>query len=172
MRIDLNTLTQNPSTDEALLRTALRQVQVAESRAPETPKGRRPKKERSPEDREAHERNRNLSTPELLAKLKTELPAVWEIAEIVGQWVWLTFPSKPDEGVRDALYRMGFHWNHTRSAWQHPCGAYSLHSKGNPRFRYQGLSAREFTEEPQPGPEPGSEFKPTILVPATKWSPL
>jgi hypothetical protein len=35
------------------------------------------------------------------------------------------------------LAELGFHWNNTRQAWQHPCGQFSTGSRQDPRQKYQ-----------------------------------
>src|SRR5262245_4730744 len=63
------------------------------------------------------------ATLELLSKLKTEMPEIWKPAEVVGNWVWLSFTVPPLQEIREKLKELGFHWNHNRRCWQHPCGA-------------------------------------------------
>lgn len=58
-------------------------------------------------------------------------------AEIVGKWVWITFPAKPEKDIRQALCNAGFRWIDRRGAWAHACGNYSRHSKADPRDKYQ-----------------------------------
>lgn len=65
------------------------------------------------------------ATNEVVEKLRKELPDLVEKAEIVGQWVWLEFQSKPAPPVIVKLKRLGFHWNKRRRCWQHPCGTRS-----------------------------------------------
>lgn len=55
---------------------------------------------------------------------------------LVGAWVWVTFPSKPDDATRAALKEAGFHWNHKRQTWQHPCGIFRPHAPYDPRTKY------------------------------------
>ena len=38
--------------------------------------------------------------------------------EIVGRWLWASFPVKPDDEVRSALKALHFHWNWKRGVWQ------------------------------------------------------
>lgn len=87
-----------------------------------------------------------MDTLAVLAKLKAEQPVIWEVAEVVGQWVWVSFECPPSQEVRTWLLDAGFHWNHTRKCWQHACGKFSLHSRGNPRFTYMTVPATEMTE--------------------------
>ncbi len=44
------------------------------------------------------------------------------MAEVVGKWVWIQFADKQPATVTSQLSELGFHWNNTRQAWQHPCG--------------------------------------------------
>jgi hypothetical protein len=44
------------------------------------------------------------------------------MAEVVGKWVWIQFSERQPPTVTSQLSELGFHWNHTRQAWQHPCG--------------------------------------------------
>jgi len=73
----------------------------------------------------AHSANRELPTLTVLALLKTQLPQQYELAEIVGRWVWLDFPTRSHRAAANGL-------------WQHPCGAcapYNVHS-GDPRQKF------------------------------------
>jgi hypothetical protein len=87
------------------------------------------------------EQNRALSTDKLLELLRRWLPAQYDLAEVIGKWVWLTFPEPPEEQVRGQLSQFGFHWNNTRKCWQHPCGTLNSqlsthHSEADPREKY------------------------------------
>lgn len=66
--------------------------------------------------------NQALPTAEVLNLLQTEAPRFWELAEVVGKWVWIQFSEKQPREVTSALSELGFHWNHNRQLWQHPCG--------------------------------------------------
>ena len=63
-----------------------------------------------------------MATDKLLEVLQTQSPRVWEIAEVVGQWVWVHLKEKQSPETTAALSQLGFHWNNKRQAWQHPCG--------------------------------------------------
>ena len=63
--------------------------------------------------------NRTLSVEKVLEKLKRWMPAQFELAEVVGKWIWITFPEPPIERVRAELSQLGFHWNNVRKCWQH-----------------------------------------------------
>ena len=94
----------------------------------------------------AHNTNRELPTQSVLALLKAQLPQQYELAEIVGRWIWLEFPARTHRAAANALSRLGFHWNQRRCLWQHPCGAcapYSVHT-GDPRSKYGSRFATNF----------------------------
>ena len=69
--------------------------------------------------------NRALSTDSVLALLRKWLPEVYGLAEVVGKWVWVTFPEQPAETVRGQLSQFGFHWNNVLKCWQHRCGQFA-----------------------------------------------
>jgi len=66
--------------------------------------------------------NRSLDQDTLLAVLRSTSPRFFELAEVVGQWVWIQFADKQPNHITRILAELGFHWNNTRQAWQHPCG--------------------------------------------------
>ena len=66
--------------------------------------------------------NRALNTERLLALLRRETPNFFELAEVVGKWVWIQFSDKQPPTVTSVLSELGFHWNNHRQTWQHPCG--------------------------------------------------
>ena len=81
--------------------------------------------------------NRALSTDSVLDLLRKWLPEVYGLAEVVGKWVWVTFPEQPAETVRGQLSQFGFHWNNSRKCWQHPCGQFAIEGSGaDPRQKY------------------------------------
>ena len=80
--------------------------------------------------------NRSLPVEKVLEKLKRWMPAQYELAEVVGKWVWITFPEAPAERVRAELSQLGFHWNNTRKCWQHPCGETLPRGTQEPRTKY------------------------------------
>ena len=82
------------------------------------------------------EANRALSTEKVLATLKRWMPRQYELAEVVGKWIWITFPEQPVERVRADLSQLGFHWNNTRKCWQHPCGQTLPRGTQEPREKY------------------------------------
>src|SRR5512138_149431 len=102
---------------------------------------------------EQREKNRSLSTHQVLDLLQKWLPEQFNLAEIVGKWVWVTFPEPPAEKIRGQLSQFGFHWNNHRKCWQHPCGTLNSqlsthHSESDPRAKYSTRTAAEF--EPNP----------------------
>jgi hypothetical protein len=83
------------------------------------------------------EANRALPTSRVLELLRRWMPRQYELAEVVGEWVWITFPDQPAEQVRGQLSQFGFHWNNARKCWQHPCGQFATDgSDTDPRQKY------------------------------------
>jgi hypothetical protein len=81
--------------------------------------------------------NRTLNTEKLLALLRSETPKFFELAEIVGKWVWIQFDQKQPVTVTSVLSELGFHWNSKRQSWQHPCGLFRDRSVTfDPRKKY------------------------------------
>jgi hypothetical protein len=80
--------------------------------------------------------NRRLPLEKVLAALKRWMPRQYELAEVVGKWIWITFPEQPIERVRADLAQLGFHWNNTRKCWQHPCGETLPRGQQEPREKY------------------------------------
>ena len=87
--------------------------------------------------------NRELPTDQLLALLRSESPRFYELAEVVGKWVWIQFAEKQPREVTASLAQFGFHWNNTRQTWQHPCGALTQGSPGDPRAKYGARHAAD-----------------------------
>ena len=85
-----------------------------------------------------HKANRELPLEKVLDYLRAQLPQQYELAEIVGQWVWIEFPKDSHRLAANTLWRLGFHWNQRRCVWQHPCGAFAPYSPhpGDPRSKY------------------------------------
>ena len=80
--------------------------------------------------------NRKLSVEKVLEKLERWMPEQFKLAEVVGKWIWITFPEPPIERVRAELSQLGFHWNNTRKCWQHPCGETLPRGQQEPREKY------------------------------------
>ena len=92
-----------------------------------------------------HNANRELRTQTVLDLLKAQLPRQYELAEIVGKWVWIDFPAASHRAAANTLWRLGFHWNQRRCVWQHPCGAcapYAAHP-ADPRTKYGSYFAAD-----------------------------
>src|SRR5580698_3403887 len=88
--------------------------------------------------------NRSLATEKLLALLRSETPNFFELAEVVGKWVWIQFSDKQPPTVTRVLAELGFHWNNTRQAWQHPCGTIvEERADYDPRKRYRSYFAAD-----------------------------
>ena len=92
---------------------------------------------RLPIDTEARKKNRTLPTEKVLALLQQQDRRLWEMAEVVGKWIWVSFSEQPAPTVRQTLAQLGFHWNRERQSWQHPCGQFRLSSAGDPHEKYQ-----------------------------------
>jgi hypothetical protein len=58
--------------------------------------------------------NRALETDKLLALLRSEAPRFYDIAEVVGKWVWVQFSDKQPPTITRILSELGFRWNNTR----------------------------------------------------------
>lgn len=87
--------------------------------------------------------NRELPTPELLQKLHSQAPEIFDMAEVVGSWVWIRFAEKPSRQITAMLSGLGFHWNKTRQVWQHSCGCPSRKAAYDPHRRYRSFFPAE-----------------------------
>src|SRR4029077_15577596 len=98
----------------------------------------------TPIDFERRRANRRLSKDRLLALLRSEAPRFFELAEVVGKWVWIRFSEKQPREITAALAELGFHWNGDRQSWQHPCGTIPGKSATyDPRQRYGSYFAAD-----------------------------
>jgi len=91
---------------------------------------------RLPIDAETRKKNRTLPITKVLELLKTSNPGLFNLAEVVGRWVWVAFRETPAPEMRQQLAQLGFHWNRERQAWQHPCGVFRLGSITDPHQKY------------------------------------
>jgi hypothetical protein len=91
---------------------------------------------RLPIDAEARKKNRTLPTTKVLELLKASNPGLFNLAEVVGYWIWVAFRETPATEIRQQLAQLGFHWNRERQAWQHPCGKFSLSCVQDPHQKY------------------------------------
>jgi hypothetical protein len=81
--------------------------------------------------------NRKLSTQEVIDLLPE---SVKEFASVVGCWVWLEFPEKPEKPIITSIKALGFKWNKDRKVWQHPCGKFcKFNDEEDPREKYGEL---------------------------------
>ena len=87
------------------------------------------------------ENSSETSTLALLDRMKSEMPEIWNQAQVVGKWVWLEFNIPPLKEIRARLKKLGFHWNAGRKCWQHPCGIHRERSGRDPREVYPVVSA-------------------------------
>ena len=71
-----------------------------------------------------HQMNRGLPTEAVLNCLRTKLPQQYELAEVVGKWIWLDVSPARKPMLAKVLWSLGFHWNQRRGVWQHPCGQF------------------------------------------------
>jgi hypothetical protein len=89
-----------------------------------------------PIDAEARKKNRTLPITKVLELLKTSNPGLFNLAEVVGRWIWVAFRETPAPELRQQLAQLGFHWNRERQAWQHPCGVFRLGSQTDPHQKF------------------------------------
>ena len=85
-----------------------------------------------------------METEKLLSLLRSETPNFFDIAEVVGKWVWIQFSDKQPPTVTRVLAELGFLWNNTRQTWQHPCGTIAdERATSDPRKRYGSYFAAD-----------------------------
>ena len=89
-------------------------------------------------DREQRQANRQLPTEQVLDLLQRRLARAYELAEVVGKWVWVAFSEPQDQQTTAELSQLGFHWNSKRKVWQHPCGVFRGEPV-DPRSKYQSF---------------------------------
>ena len=92
------------------------------------------KTSRPPIDFKLRRFNKRLNTEKLLALLEKEAPEFYQLAEIVGKWVWIQFNGKQPIEITSTLSEFGFHWNRYRQTWQHPCGSFDPRKYYGHRF--------------------------------------
>jgi hypothetical protein len=54
-------------------------------------------------------RNRGRRTELLLHLIRREAQEFWELAQVVGRWVWIQFDGKQPSQITAALSELGFH---------------------------------------------------------------
>ena len=76
--------------------------------------------------------------PSTLAEVQAlaVFPEALEYAQLVGRWIWITFPSKPSEQCREFLKERKYRWNKQRGAWQNACGFFTRRAPYDPRVKY------------------------------------
>ena len=85
-----------------------------------------------------------METEKLLALLRSDAPRFFEVAEVVGKWVWIQFSDKQPPTITSVLAELGFHWNNARQTWQHPCGTIRRERAAfDPRKRYRSYFAAD-----------------------------
>ena len=110
---------------------------VAQPSAAPTPEQAKPARILPYVNYQQREENRALPVDRVLELLRKWMPEQFGLAEVVGKWVWITFPEQPAETVRGQLSQFGFHWNNARKCWQHPCGQFATEGSGqDPRQKY------------------------------------
>lgn len=77
----------------------------------------------------------------LLERLTSEMPDLWNQAEVIRKWVWLEFYVASAKTVRSKLRELGFHGNRLRKCWERPCGVSNERSWYDPRGKYPVVSA-------------------------------
>jgi hypothetical protein len=129
----------NKHTKASELGSRSAQLSSENTSTPEAPSAAAPaqkKDNRLPIDSEQRRKNRTLPTAKVLELLRTSNPGLFNLAEVVGKWVWVQFRETPAPELRQILAQLGFHWNRERQAWQHPCGQFSLSSPADPHEKY------------------------------------
>ena len=60
-----------------------------------------------------------MTQPELTALARDTKHQAGDVdVDIVGNWIWVRFQSKPSENTRNWLKEHSYHWNHKRNVWQ------------------------------------------------------
>jgi hypothetical protein len=73
----------------------------------------------------------------LLILIHREAQEFWELAEVVGRWVWIQFNDRRPRPITAALPEFVLHWNRRRQILQHPCGTIAASSNPDPRRRQE-----------------------------------
>jgi len=95
--------------------------------------------------------NRENETHVVLSRLRENRPELFERAEVVGAWVWLSFDTKPDSETREYLKAEGFRWNRRRAVWQHCCGIWRPRASHDPRFAFGVIPASMYQQAEESG---------------------
>ena len=78
----------------------------------------------------------NEKTQEVIKEIYDLMPSIAQNCEVVGEWVWAEFETKPTQEVIDFLKSKGFHWNRKRKLWQNACGIRSFSTDEDPKTHY------------------------------------
>ena len=134
----MKTKSQNTKTAPGLLiQSSNHQQTPAQPQTPASAPAQTPERPKLPPINFARRRaNRELPTERVIQLLQQEAPRFFEIAEVVGKWVWIHFTEKQPRQVTAILAELGFHWNNKRQTWQHPCGALTEGTESDPREKY------------------------------------
>ena len=92
-----------------------------------------------PIDHARRSANRTMPKDFVLSALVDADPRLYELCEVVGEWLWISLAEPPPQQVRITLAQLGFHWNNTRQCWQHPCGQLRSRGQQEPREKYESF---------------------------------
>ncbi len=81
-------------------------------------------------------KNQFLPTESVVNLLRQRTPKFFDLCEVVGQWVWITFTEKQPREVTMTLSELGFTWNSVRQCWQHHGGTIVPRTPVDPRIKY------------------------------------
>jgi hypothetical protein len=146
MKTNTSSTTSAPTSTTATSRSgsARQQTQTPRQGLPSRPDHQRQQQPEAeaeaalpPIDLRKRRTRRSFSTRQVLDLLQAEAPEFFGLAEVVGQWVWITFRDKQPREVTARLAEFGFHWNNQRGSWQHPCGQLRPGTQHDPRQKYQ-----------------------------------
>ena len=81
------------------MKTKIQNLKGLKSRSEQLSTEKTPENPLIPIDFERRRANRRLSKDRLLALLRSEAPRFFELAEVVGKWVWIQFAEKQPREV-------------------------------------------------------------------------
>ena len=136
--------TNSTAHKKKTMKTKIQRLKGLKSRSEQLSTEKTAENQLVPIDFERRRANRRLATDRLLALLRSEAPRLFELAEVVGKWVWIRFAEKQPRAITGALAELGFHWNNDRQSWQHPCGTVPVEAAPyDPRQRYGSYFAAD-----------------------------
>ena len=111
-----------------------------------------------------------LTSTEEVTQACASVELVAPFARLVGNWVWVEFPTKPHAEVLTWLKQTGFRWNGERNAWQHSCGHFTRRNRRvDPRQVYGQLPLNgDYCTRDEAGTAPGPTSRPQ---PAPTYAP-